>query len=71
MRKLEGNEGSSCLKVGVMLARSQAAGNTPSVRDKLNNLQRMEAISLAVSFNIRPGMLSGPQALLGSRFSRA
>ena len=56
---LEGNEGSSCLKIGVMLARFQAAGNTPSVKDKLNNLQRLGAIFLAVSFNILPGMLSG------------
>lgn len=57
--------------MGVMLAIFQFPGTEPSSSDMLKSWQRLGAISFAVAFNNLPGILSGPQAFAGIRFSRA
>ena len=54
-----------------MFAFNQSSGIRPVVKDWVNMTVGMGAISLAHSFNILVGMLSGPDALLGSRDSRS
>ena len=53
-----------------MLAFSQSFGICLDVRDWIKITVRIGAISFAQNFRILVGMLSGPDALLGSRVSR-
>ena len=54
-----------------MFAIFQFPGTEPSSSDMLKSWQRLGAISFAVALSNRPGILSGPQAFAGSKFSRA
>ena len=42
------------------------SGNTPEEKERLNIRQIEEVITSATSLRILPGILSGPQAFLGS-----
>ena len=60
------SDGSSFLKTGVTSANFHRSGNIPNDRDRLNRRQREQAICGAISLRSLPGILSGPEALLGS-----
>ena len=65
---MEGDERSLDLGTGTTRANFQALGRCPDDKDKLNSLVRLDAIDVAVSFNILAEMLSEPVALLISSF---